>query len=302
MGKIIVVGSINMDVVGLTQKLPQPGETVIGAELHYFPGGKGSNQAVAASRLGDQVYLAGKLGKDGFGKSMQEFLEQENLILDYLTFSDSAPTGIALITVDAKSENTIVVIPGSNGELDHSDIDAIPLNRGDIVVCQFEIPQETIFRLFKRATANNATTILNPAPAATFVPGLLELTDCLVVNETELAFLTDSEIAEDDFDKLKTQALKLQVCNKQKVVVTLGAKGIVCLQDNDLIEERGLNVKAVDTTGAGDCFVGAFAVALADGRTLEHALRFANVAAALSVQKMGASTSMPQRTEVDKLL
>ena len=302
MGKIVVAGSINMDVVARSHHHPQPGETVIGSDLQYFPGGKGSNQAVAASRLGGNVFLVGKLGKDAFGHSLNAFLAQENLNLDYLTFSDTHPTGVALIVLDKQSENTIVVVPGSNNMLSPDDMSKVELNPGDVVLAQFEVPQETILSLFNRAATAGAITILNPAPAARFIPGLAEVVDYLVVNETELAFLSDEDISWENVDIIHKQALKLQAKERQTIIVTLGANGLVCVDHDSLIEVRGFQVDVVDTTGAGDCFVGALAASLAGGNPLLDALRFATASAALSVQRMGASPSMPNHSDVVRFL
>lgn len=301
MSRIIVAGSINMDVVAQTEQLPKAGETIFGHNLHYIPGGKGSNQAVAAGRLSETVYLVGKLGKDAFGDSLKKFLENESLHLDYLSFSDHKPTGVALIVVDESSENHIVVISGSNYELSEADVAAIDLNADDSVVSVFEIPQPTIRALFQRAKAVGAKTILNPAPATHFIEGLQETVDYLIVNETELAFFAGSAIS-DDLNTLKNQAETLRSHKEQVVIVTLGAKGLICLRDDEVIRLEGQAIKAVDTTGAGDCFVGAFSVALSEGQALEDALHFANIAASLSVQKLGASSSMPYRNDVDEAL
>ncbi|MGB7341244.1 MAG: PfkB family carbohydrate kinase, partial [Phototrophicaceae bacterium] len=187
MGKILVAGSINMDVVVRTKQYPQAGETVFGHDLHYIPGGKGSNQAVAASRAGDNVYLLAKLGKDAFGQSLTQFLQEESLHLDYLCYSDTHPSGVALITINESSENMIVVASGSNFELNEEEATQIPLEADDIVASVFEIPQTIIKHLFSRAKQIGATTILNPAPATTFIDALLPLVDFLIINETELA-------------------------------------------------------------------------------------------------------------------
>ncbi len=299
MSGIIVAGSINMDVVAQTERLPRPGETVKGTDLHYLPGGKGSNQAVAASRLADGVRLVGRLGRDAFGDTLTAFLQQENLDLSAVRYSDSAPSGTAIIVVDAASENTIVIIPGSNAEVSPADVEAVELAAGDVVVSVFEIPQETILRLFQRARQAGARTVINPAPAAEMMPGLLEFIDVLVVNETELAFFAGAPDVAEDLDTVRQQALALRADPQQVVVVTLGARGVVCIQGDDFVHVAGRRVQAVDTTGAGDCFVGALAVALSEGQELRAALNFANTAAALSVQKLGASTSMPRRADVE---
>jgi ribokinase len=299
MGKIVVAGSINMDVVTITDYLPRPGQTVFGSDLKFVPGGKGSNQAVAASRLTDGVGLVGKLGKDAFGSQLHDFLRAENLDLRHLTFSDTAPTGTAIITVDRASENSIVVISGSNFEMTVADVDTVELNAGDYVVSVFEIPQETILAVFQRARAVGAHTILNPAPAQPMLDGLLRLVDYLVLNETELAFFVGSSSISASSNQIEAYARQLQATPTQSVIVTLGAKGAMCLNGQEFLHVPGREVKAVDTTGAGDCFVGALAAALAEGRDIRTALNFANVAASLSVQKVGASASLPYRNVVD---
>lgn len=299
MSKIVVAGSINMDVVAQTDRHPAPGETIFGHHLRYIPGGKGSNQAVAAARLHHDVFLIGKLGRDPFGDTLTEFLQQEHLNLDHLTYSDDTPSGVALITVNAASENTIVVVSGSNFRLSPQDVSHIPLNKDDIVASVFEIPQETILALFLRAQAVGAKTVLNPAPAATFIDGLLPLVDYLVVNETELAFFGNYRAASESVHEIEQQAATIRHSPNQIVVVTLGANGVACLSGGNMIRIPGIPVDAVDTTGAGDCFTGALATALSEHQPLEMALRFANTAASLSVQKLGAATSMPYRHEVD---
>lgn len=301
MGAIVVAGSINMDVVSQVKAHPRPGETIFGSSLHYIPGGKGSNQAIAASRLGENVAFVGKLGRDAFGQSLHEFLQHERLSLDHLTFSASAPTGIALIVVDAHSENTIIVVSGANGEVAAADVESVPLTAEDVVVSVFEIPQPTILRLFERARAAGARTILNPAPALAFVDGLLPLVDVLVLNETELAFFAGGEVVADDLDALRAQAEALRASEAQTIVVTLGGRGALAVTGGEALHVPGRSVKAVDTTGAGDCFVGALAVALSETQPLRAALDFANRAASISVQRLGAATSMPQRAEVDQV-
>lgn len=301
-GKIIVAGSINMDVVVQTARHPKPGETIFGHDLHYIPGGKGSNQAVAASRLADDVYLIGKLGRDPFGDALTQFLSGENLALDYLSYSDEQPSGIALITVDDASENTIVVVSGSNFQLSAEDVQAVPLAANDVVVSVFEIPQETIKVLFTKARAVGAKTVLNPAPAAAFTDGLLPLVDYLIVNETELAYFAGREVASDDPSELQAQATILRHAPEQHIIITLGSQGVLCVHGDEVIRVAGKQVKAVDTTGAGDCFTGALAVGLSEQMQLDRAIHFANTAASLSVQALGASTSMPKRAAVNAAL
>lgn len=297
--KIIVAGSINMDVIARTQRHPKPGETLFGSELHFIPGGKGANQAVAAGRLSERVHLVGKLGRDAFGSDLAAFLQREGLNLEHLVFDGEAPSGTALIVVDERSENTIVVVSGSNYTLSEADVAQVDINADDVLVSVFEIPQETIRALFKRAMAVGATTLLNPAPAVPFIPELQAMVRYLVLNETELAFFAGADAVPQDATALKALAAQLRADADQTIIITMGAKGVIALHGEALIQVAGRPVQAVDTTGAGDCFVGALAVALSEGQPLREALHFANVAASLSVQHLGASAAMPRRAAVD---
>ncbi len=298
MGKIIVLGSINMDVVVTAPRHPELGETIFGDELHFIPGGKGSNQAVAAGRLGGNVQLIGRLGEDAFGGDLQTFLNDESLDLTYLATVADAPTGTALITVNSSSENTIVVISGANQRITVEDVADVAVGPEDVVVSQFEVPQPTLKALFDRAQMVGAKTVLNPAPASEFADGLLPLIDYLIVNETELAYLSAKPLTDDEAH-LTEQARSLRHSPQQTIIVTLGAAGVLCIAGDEVLRVAGRQVKAVDTTGAGDCFVGAFGVALSEGQPLQAALEFANLAASVSVQKLGAAVSLPYRREID---
>jgi ribokinase len=302
MPRIIVAASVNMDIVARTDHHPRAGETVAGSELRYIPGGKGANQATAAARLGGDVTVIGKVGDDNSGASLKAFLNAENLDTQHVTIAHDTPSGTALIVVDSASENTIVIIAGANSKLAPADLDGVAIHAGDIVVTQFEIPLETVSALFQKAKANQATTVLNAAPARACPPELLTATDYLLVNETELAFFAKSDSVPQTEDDIVTAAKKLRVREDQTIVVTLGAKGAVCVHGDSLIAMAGYNVKAIDTTAAGDCFVGAFAVGLAEAMQLDEALNFANAAAALSVQTLGASSSLPKRDDVTKFI
>jgi ribokinase len=302
MQKILVAGSINMDIVAKIEHLPRPGETVFGDELHYIPGGKGSNQAVAASRLGKNVYLIGKLGQDIFGDSLATILEEEQLNLEYLFYSKSHPSGVALINVDKQSENSITVISGSNFQLSEQDVEQCEINEGDVVVSVFEIPQSTIKHLFKKANLANAKTILNPALAKLIRNELLETVDYLIINETELAFYTNQKKVNEDIETITQYASEFRMRPSQTIIITLGSKGAICISGEDVIYVPGIKVEAIDTTGAGDCFTGAFEVAVSEQMLIDQAIIFANKAASLSVQKLGASTSMPYRQQVEDTL
>jgi ribokinase len=301
MGRVYIAGSINMDVVATADRHPKVGETVAGREVLYFPGGKGANQAVASARLGVKTTLIGRLGKDAFGAELRTFLGAQGIDLGSVREADTH-SGTAIITV-AASDNTIVVIPGSNGLVSAEDVADAPLTKGDVAVSQFEIPLPTIAAFFQRARGAGATTLLNPAPAQKMSAELLALVDILVLNETELGFLAGAELSDsDEAARIIAVARQLQARADQTICITLGKRGVLALAGREEFAVQGRAVKAVDTTGAGDCFVGALASQLASGVALRTALAFANAAASVSVQRMGAGPSMPTAAEVAAVL
>jgi ribokinase len=298
MGRVFVAGSINMDVVATAERHPAVGETVAGTSVLYFPGGKGANQAVAAAKLGAPTILIGRLGKDAFGEELRAFLARQGVDVSLVRETAEGHTGTAIVTL-ANADNTIVVVPGANGLVTHNDVASAALAQGDIAVSQFEIPVPAIVAFFQRARAAGAMTILNPAPARAFDAELLRLVDILVLNETELALLTGRELREpDDTARFVDAARSLQADPAQAICVTLGKRGAVALVGDEVMTMAGRSVKAVDTTGAGDCFVGALAAQLAQGKPMRDALGYANAAASICVQRMGAAPSMPTAAEV----
>jgi ribokinase len=302
MGRVIVAGSINMDVVATAERHPQVGETVAGNAVLYFPGGKGANQAVAAAKLGATTALIGRLGKDSFGADLKTFLQRQGVDLSCVVEAADIHRGTAIIPL-ANADNTIVVIPGANGQVNVDDVGKPKLAKGDIAVSQFEIPLPTIAAFFARARAAGATTILNPAPARACSSDLLDIVDILVLNETELGLMAKTPVhADDDQDRLIEAARSLQAFRTQTICVTLGSRGAVALAGDQPLIVAGRKVKAVDTTGAGDCFVGALAAKLASGAALRDAVTYANAAASICVQRMGAAPSMPTAAEVRRAL
>jgi ribokinase len=298
MGRVLVAGSINMDVVAKAGRHPRIGETVAGNEVLFLPGGKGANQAIAASKLGAPTMLIGCLGRDAFGRDLRTFLTSTDLDLDFLRDTADAPTGTAIITV-ADGDNTIVVIPGANAFVNAADIAAPPLAAGDIAVSQFEIPLPAVTAFLKRARSVGATTILNPAPALPCDRALLALADVLILNETELGFFANREIGPaSDSAAILDAARALQSDSRQMICVTLGPRGFLALIDGEPHGEPGRPVTAVDTTGAGDCFVGAVAARLAQRHSTRDALHCANAAASLCVQRVGAAPAMPSAAEL----
>jgi ribokinase len=302
MGRVFIAGSINMDVVATAERHPQIGETVAGKAVLYFPGGKGANQAVAAAKLGASATLIGRVGADAFGRELRTFLAAQGVDLAFVKDTAEAHTGTALITI-ANADNTIVVVPGANALVSAEDVSAAVLGKGDVAVSQFEIPLPTIAAFFSRARAAGATTILNPAPAIKFGRELLDLVDVLVLNETELGFLAGTTLRESDDDARFVDSIRLlQTRPDQTVCVTLGRRGVLAVVNGKASAIAGRVVKAVDTTGAGDCLVGALAAQLAGGKSVPDALAYANAAASICVQRMGAAPSMPTAAEVADLL
>ncbi|NUQ95779.1 MAG: ribokinase [Streptomyces sp.] len=292
MTHIVVLGSTNMDLVTYVEKAPQRGETVRGREFRTIPGGKGANQAIAAARAGATVSMIGAVGNDAYGTRLRSTLEHSGVDTDLLRTVEG-PSGTAHIVVDDKGGNSIVVIPGANGTVDHlvPGDDAL-IASADALLLQLEIPLAAVLAGARAARAHGIRTILTPAPAQPLPPELLAATDLLVPNEHEATTLTgrtDPAAA--------ATALLGQV---PEVVVTLGSTGcLYAARGADPLVVPAPQVTAVDSTGAGDTFVGALAVALTEGRPMRSALAWAGAAAALSVQRPGASASMPCRPEIE---
>ena len=298
---ITVIGSTNTDMVVKTSKLPMPGETILGGDFFMNPGGKGANQAVAASRLNGKVTLVAKTGEDVFGRQSKSLFQFENLNTDFLFSDAGSPSGIALITVDDHAENCIVVAPGANARLTPDDIDlaiAAILN-AEIVLMQLEIPLETVIHAAGIAAEAGKKVILNPAPAQKLPARLLEMLFMITPNETEAELLTGIRVS--DRESAEKAARALLACGVEVVVVTLGSQGALLLTQDCCELIPAFQVVAVDTTAAGDCFNGALAVALSEGASLENAVSFANKAASISVTRLGAQASMPFRSDVDRM-
>lgn len=281
-----------MDVVASAPRHPGVGETVAGTGVRFSPGGKGANQAVAAARAGARVVLCATLGGDRFGDDLEAFLVREGLDRTFVRRAHEEVTGTALIVV-AGSDNTIVVCPGANARTSADDVGALEVSTGDVLVAQLEIPVETVNAFFARG--RECTTILNAAPARALPDELLARTRILVVNETELAELGGA-------GPVDQVAARVRGARDQIVVVTLGSGGVAAITAEGSVAVPGHAVPVVDTTGAGDCFVGVLASAVCDGVRFEDALRRANAAAAICVQRPGASPAMPVATEVDAFL
>lgn len=304
---VVVVGSANMDLVVATPTLPRPGETVLGDGFLAVPGGKGANQAVAAARAGAQCHFLGAVGLDAFGDELKGCLAAAGVGLDGLR-RVTGPSGVALIAVDAAAENLIVVAPGANSQLTDLDAGDRELIAGcDVLLCQLEIPPETVAEAAAAAHAGRTTFILNAAPARALPEELLALVDVLVVNQTEAAVLAGLDGGRATGAALAPQnnvpeLLSGLLAHVPRVVLTLGAAGAAYADRDGLRLEVGAPpVDAVDTTAAGDAFTGALAVAWALGRPVEEALRWACAAGAACAQRRGASSSLPTEAEIDAL-
>lgn len=299
--RVVVVGSANTDMTVRVPRLPLPGETVLGGEFLMLPGGKGANQAVAAARLGALVTFVACVGADVFGDAAVLGYESEGIDTRYVVRDPDAPTGVALIYVDEKTgENCIVAAPGANHCLSVAlvGLAADAIREADVVVCQLESPPETVLAALKLAREAGKTTLLNPAPAQAVTDELLSYVSVLTPNETEAAFL-----AEDAQASPEDAAAALRARGAGQIVVTLGAEGVLLVTgDGPKRIPVGKPVEVVDTTAAGDCFTGALAVGLGEGRSLEDAVVFASAAAALSVTKAGAQPSLPNRFATEQFL
>lgn len=302
MNKAIVVGSINMDIVTFVKEHPKVGETIFGHEVRYFPGGKGSNQAVSCRRLGCETLMVGRLGDDAFGEQLLAFQQQEGIDTRGVKRLSETSTGTAFITVADSTENAIVVISGANAQWDDACIDDLTIAAGDIVLAQFEIPDDVIAKAFGIAKQRGATTILNPAPVRAIGQDIRDLTDLIVVNEHELAALSKSAIDAGDDDTVFDGMAKLERHGYRSIIVTLGDKGVRLFDGGKQNSIAAKPVNAVDTTGAGDTFIGGLTAGLLSGMNLVQACELANTAAALSVTRIGAAASIPNIDEVNGLL
>lgn len=296
--KVVVVGSLNMDLVTRASRLPRAGETLIGQTFSTVPGGKGANQAVASARLGADVSMIGCVGTDAYGTQLRDALQVEGIDCQAVSTVDGS-SGVALIVVDGSSQNAIVIVAGSNGELTPASLQAFDavLQAADVIVCQLEVPMKTVGYALKRGRELGKTVILNPAPASAPLPAEWYASiDYLIPNESEATAL--SGVTVDSIDSAKAAATHLIQAGAGKVIITLGAQGALFTDGQGFEHLLAPKVKAVDTTAAGDTFVGGFAAALANGKSEAEAIRFGQVAAALSVTRAGAQPSIPTLHDV----
>lgn len=296
-GNIVVVGSLNMDLVVNAPRHPQIGETILGGRFATFPGGKGANQAVAAARMGAHVRMIGCVGDDGFGAELCKVAAQDGIDTSHISVEKAEATGIALITVDVEGRNTIVVASGANLSLSprHLHTAKAAFSDADVLVTQLESPLETVSEAIALAAQQGIRVVLNPAPAQPLGAEILSKVDYFIPNEREAMQIAGTDTLEAAIEKL----LALGVRN---LIITLGEQGALLVSGGQRTHIPAYPVKAVDTVAAGDAFVGAFATGLAEGLGLEAAARLGNAAAALSVTRPGAQPSLPLRREVDEFL
>lgn len=290
MKKIGVVGSINMDMTVQTERIPMKGETLKGEELQYIPGGKGANQAVAMAKLGADVVMFGCVGDDPAGESLCKNLKEVGVDISYIERVENIPTGLAIITV-GDHDNTIVVVEGANGAVTVDYIEKIKgsLLECDIVLLQHEIPQETIEYVISICADHEIKVVLNPGPARPVTQKIIEQVSYLTPNEHETGIIFGNEKS---FEELMKQY-------PEKLVITQGSRGVsTCLKNGQVLLVPARKAEVVDTTGAGDTLNGAFTVAITEGKEIQDALAFANVAASLSTEKFGAQGGMPTYEKV----
>ncbi|MEP7135050.1 MAG: ribokinase [Chloroflexota bacterium] len=318
MPDILVVGSLNADLVVRAPHFPQPGETISGGDLQVIPGGKGANQAVAAARLGAHVSMLGRVGTDNFGDFLLNNLKS-NKVDSQLVQRDDASTGTAIIVVDSNGQNSIVLSPGANGLVSTADVEHASFLHHKLLLLQLEIPTLTVLRAAQRAKENNVRVILNPAPAKQLPDELIALADFIIPNETELSLLTGIDV--NDIPSTEKAARVLLQRGAKHVIVTLGSKGALIVDRDTSTQVDTYPVDVVDTTAAGDAFIGGFAVSLislesdsllSDMRehtlsgtrapALQRAVRYGCACGALATTKFGAQPSLPTKAEVEKII
>ncbi|HNS53029.1 MAG TPA: ribokinase [Anaerolineae bacterium] len=300
-GRVVVVGSLNMDFVARVPRLPKPGETLMSTAFRTVPGGKGANQAVAAARQGCQVAMVGRVGTDTYGTILLDGLSSAGVDVTFVQRDPDTTTGLALILVNDDGENTITVVPGANARLNTEHL--LPaheaIRTASVVLAQLEVPTDTVACALEHARNCGARTLLNPAPATPLLPHVLELVDFLVLNETEAEILTRTPVG--TLGDARRAAVQLREIGGMTVIVTLGSKGAL-LVGAHVHHVEGLEVPVVDSTAAGDSFVGTFAAAIAGGQDPLEALRLANAAGALAVTRLGAQPSLPNRVELEAFM
>jgi ribokinase len=299
MPDILVVGSLNADLVVRTPRFPQPGETISGEDLQVIPGGKGANQAVACSRLGANVSLLGRVGKDNFGDFLLDNLKSNN-VDSVLVQRDVASTGTAIIVVDADGQNSIVLSAGANSKVSDLDIEHASFSSFNLLLLQLEIPTPIVLSTAKHAKENGIRVLLNPAPAKELPEELISLAEFIIPNETELSLLTGMEV--NDVPSAEKAAKKLLERGVQNVIVTLGSNGALIVTKAKSQHISSFKMDVVDTTAAGDAFIGGFATSLLQNKSLEDSVRYGCACGGLATTRFGAQPSLPTKEEVERFM
>jgi ribokinase len=300
MPDILVVGSLNADLVVRTPRFPKPGETISGEDLHIIPGGKGANQAVAAARQNTSVAMVGRVGNDSFGPELISNLERNHVDAAHVQIDSQSATGTATIIVDANGQNSIVLSPGGNGRVTPADVKNISFSEYKLLLLQLEIPVEAVSAAAQRAKENGVRILLNPAPGRDLPNELISLPDFILPNETELSLLTNQPV--NDIVSAENAAKTLLARGAQTVIVTIGANGALIVNREITKHIPSFKVDVMDTTAAGDAFIGGFASALLENQPLEEAVRYGCACGALAATKFGAQPSLPIREEVEKFI
>lgn len=300
--RIVVVGSCNTDLVIRTSVFPKPGETVMGDDFNIFAGGKGANQAVAASRLGAEVVFVTRVGEDSFGQEAIRGFQKEGMPTDFVFRDASLPSGVATITLNEQGQNSIIVAPGANNALSKDNIQKVKetLAGAALLLVQLEVPLPTVVHAIDLASSLNKPVILNPAPACELPQELYAKIDVITPNETEAMMLTGIEVV--DESTASQAADKFLGWGVKHVVITMGEKGVYYKDAKESYRVAAVKTNVVDTTAAGDTFNGGLAVGLAAGESWPKALHFANIAASIGVSRLGAQASIPFKEEVSKML
>lgn len=302
MSKILVIGSFMMDLVAKTPRAPKEGETIKGLSFSQFAGGKGANQAVAAAKLGGDVIMTGKVGNDGFGNAQMQSLKSWGINTDYIYKDEKESTGIGFITLEESGKNRIIIIPGANMSFIPDDLvkNKQLIDDAEIIILQFEIPMETTYKSLDLSYEAGKTVILNPAPSSEIDPDYLRKVTYLILNEVEAKDFTGVDIT--DKENAKKAAVKLLKQGCRNVIITMGGNGVLFLNDAEEYYVPSHKVNVVDTTAAGDEFIGAFAYGLQNKYNHKECTEFANAAAALSVTRMGSQPSLPTLSEVEEFV
>jgi ribokinase len=300
--KIVVVGSINMDLVVKSSKFPLPGETVIGSDLQTFPGGKGANQAVAASRLGAEVQMVGCVGNDVFGEDLIKNLKINNVKTDFVKKIKNKSSGIAMIIVSENGQNSIVLAPGANKMVNKELVKKAEnvIKNSDALIVQFEIPLDVVFYTIDMAKTFEKKIFLNPAPAQKIPDAILKKIDYIIPNETETTIITGIQVK--DLNTAKRAVENLINRGSKSVILTLGENGSLVVSEKEMTYLPAYNIKVVDTTAAGDAYVAAFVLGILRNLTAKRAAEYANIAGALASTKLGAQSSLPTRKDIEMFL